>query len=173
MRMHKIGFVLPTTLLLTFGVALPDVPSFLRWMLKKSMTQFSHRSWGFAQGIDEVNSISQSADGYLWIATIHGLFRFDSANFVSWKDALGAPPLPGIPYVLLAPKTGGLWVGGVGYVSFINGIKSTTYWLRIPSERARVFGLCECHDGTDFGGHILRIVCVYGQGLAENRTRQG
>ena len=47
----------------------------------KKMTQFFHQSWGAAQGIDRVYSIAQTKDGYIWLGTGNGLFRFDGVHF--------------------------------------------------------------------------------------------
>src|SRR5215475_12049529 len=62
---------------------------------QKTMTQFNHRSWGAADGIDQVFSIAQTQDGYIWIGAANGLFRFDGVGFERWAPKLGEPEMLG------------------------------------------------------------------------------
>jgi signal transduction histidine kinase/ligand-binding sensor domain-containing protein len=57
-----------------------------------------------------VNAITQTNDGYLWIGTDKGLFRFDGFNFVqiSLSSIGGAPNVPILG--LLTDASGNLWV---------------------------------------------------------------
>jgi signal transduction histidine kinase/ligand-binding sensor domain-containing protein len=75
----------------------------------KKMTQFFHQSWGAAQGIDRVYSIAQTKDGYIWLGTGNGLFRFDGVHFTRWESTEGDPMLTGIIPSLLARRDGSLW----------------------------------------------------------------
>jgi len=75
----------------------------------KKMTQFFHQSWGAAQGIDRVYSIAQTKDGYIWLGTGNGLFRFDGVQFSRWESTEGEPMLTGIIPSLLARRDGSLW----------------------------------------------------------------
>src|SRR6266436_8001584 len=51
------------------------------------VSQYAHASWktreGFAKG--GIASIAQTADGYLWLGTEFGLFRFDGVRAVPWQ----------------------------------------------------------------------------------------
>ena len=55
-----------------------DLPSIL--------TEYSVASWGQKDGFPLGNtwSIVQDEDGYLWLGTDTGLFRFDGVRFVPW-----------------------------------------------------------------------------------------
>ena len=45
-------------------------------------SQYAYDSWGSDQGLaGEVHAITQSGDGYLWIGTERGLYRFDGISF--------------------------------------------------------------------------------------------
>jgi ligand-binding sensor domain-containing protein/AraC-like DNA-binding protein len=73
-------------------------------------------SWQIADGIpsDEIRSIVQTPDGYLWIATSRGLVRFDGLKFsiIGFIQKEGAAPLKTIiPDTLLVDKEGTLWIG--------------------------------------------------------------
>src|SRR5258708_26846173 len=49
--------------------------------------QYAHTAWkvrdGFAKG--EIASIAQTPDGYLWLGTEFGLFRFDGVRVKPWQ----------------------------------------------------------------------------------------
>jgi signal transduction histidine kinase/ligand-binding sensor domain-containing protein len=71
-----------------------------------------HESWTFKDGAPEsVEALAQTADGYLWLGTPYGLFRFDGRRFELFRspfgEQLGSTNVSG----LFAPATGGLWVG--------------------------------------------------------------
>lgn len=49
----------------------------------KSVYQFNCQSWNRQSGFpaDKINAITQTKDGYLWLATQNGLVRFDGSDF--------------------------------------------------------------------------------------------
>src|SRR5579872_2675592 len=58
------------------------------------MSQYVHDSWGSDKGLaGEVHAIAQTKDGYLWIGTEKGLFRFDGLSFHPVSDQ-GPTPVP-------------------------------------------------------------------------------
>jgi len=88
------------------------------------ISQYAHTSWkirdGFLKGY--VLSIAQTQDGYLWLGTERGLFRFDGVRAVPWPS-LSKQQLPS-SYVaaLLAAHDGTLWIGtGRGLASWKAG----------------------------------------------------
>jgi signal transduction histidine kinase/ligand-binding sensor domain-containing protein len=75
--------------------------------------QYGHRSWNVDDGYIRAaaNAISQDGDGYLWIGTDNGLYRFDGVRFVLWTPPAGTH-LPSLKVVsLFADRDGGLWIG--------------------------------------------------------------
>lgn len=79
----------------------------------KSVSQYGHTAWRIREGFfgGPVNAIAQTTDGYIWIGTNAGLFRFDGARFVSWND-ISRSPLPSNQiYSLLGSSDGSLWIG--------------------------------------------------------------
>ena len=93
------------------------------------VSQYAHTTWkirdGFAKG--SILSIAQTPDGYLWLGTAFGLYRFDGVRNVLWQ----APPDQQLPSstisTLVAARDGALWIGTwSGLVRWKNG-KLTQY----------------------------------------------
>ena len=73
--------------------------------------QMSLRHFGQADGLanQAVTAITQDGEGYLWVGTENGLFRFDGARFQRYgkRDGLPAPFIT----ALTTDAAGRLWVG--------------------------------------------------------------
>src|SRR5262245_6034974 len=121
----------------------------------QTFTQFRHQSWGVANGIDAVNSVAQTEDGYIWINAGTGLLRFDGVAFTRWTPNPGDPDLPGHALPMLGSKDGSLWIGcAKGVLQLKNG--SSRLWTLKDGSLANVAGLYEARDGTIwFGGFSL------------------
>jgi signal transduction histidine kinase/ligand-binding sensor domain-containing protein len=92
------------------------------------VSQYAHTAWtardGFSLG--NIYAIAQTPDGYLWLGSEFGLFRFDGVHAVPWHPPAGQQ-LPQKPYSLLLTRDGTLWIGTfAGLVSW-NGGKLTRY----------------------------------------------
>src|SRR5690348_1230645 len=77
-----------------------------------SLTQYIHTSWLLSEGeqFPNTNSLAQTADGYLWLGTWQGLWRFDGLRLTRWTP----PPGETLDEAVLAmtpSSTGGLWIG--------------------------------------------------------------
>ena len=77
------------------------------------VSQYAHRAWkirdGFTRGT--INDIAQTPDGYLWLGTEFGLYRFDGVRAVPWPPQKGEQ-LPGNSIeTLLVARDGTLWIG--------------------------------------------------------------
>lgn len=54
----------------------------------RALTQFHHTAWRASDGApSQTSALAQTADGYLWIGSARGLFRFDGVRFETY-----APP---------------------------------------------------------------------------------
>lgn len=78
----------------------------------RSFEQLHHSRWTATDGAPVgIRKISQTTDGWLWLGSTSGLYRFDGVRFeqfVPAKDpAFGARPVS----TLAAAKNGDLWVG--------------------------------------------------------------
>src|SRR5262249_34717912 len=56
----------------------------------RHVTQFGHSVWRTQDGfVNRPHAITQTADGYVWIATGDGLVRFDGVKFSPWSPRPG------------------------------------------------------------------------------------
>jgi signal transduction histidine kinase/ligand-binding sensor domain-containing protein len=69
------------------------------------------QSWDRQTGLPylDLKDITQTPDGYLWIATYNGLIRFDGAQFTVIPGSSGLDPIS--TTALLTARDGTLWVG--------------------------------------------------------------
>ena len=111
----------PVSVLVT---ALLSVPA---WGLdpRLALTQFGHDVWTTSNGLpnDSVRAIAQTADGYLWFATVGGLARFDGMNFTVFGGSDTPLLKRNTLTALLAAPDGSLWIGtgSNGLVRYRNG----------------------------------------------------
>src|SRR5262245_46022037 len=83
-RIHVSVFLLA---LLVLGTTLTEAAD-----LRDVLTEYTVTSWAQKDGLPPgaIWSTAQDEDGYLWIATDAGLYRFDGARFIQWAPL--APP---------------------------------------------------------------------------------
>lgn len=94
--------------------------------------QYVHQSWTIRDGAPSaVCAIAQASDGYLWLGTGTGLYRFDGVQFARYKSPSGKHLAPGNVTALLTTKDGGLWIGSYdGGSTYLNGKTLQTYMPR-------------------------------------------
>ena len=95
----------------------------------RKLDQLHHTLWTYTEGAPgEVHALAQTTDGYLWLGTATGLFRFDGIRFQPYTPQSGrAFPQRHVASLFAVPD-GGLWVGyWYGGVSFIKGGTVTEY----------------------------------------------
>ncbi|WP_226015968.1 two-component regulator propeller domain-containing protein [Novosphingobium sp. FKTRR1] len=94
----------------------------------RSIAQFHHTSWTIADGMPaNIWAITQTPDGYLWLGSVNGLYRFDGVRVE--RIAAEKLPSPSI-HALAATASGGLWIGyerPVGVISYLHDGEVTNY----------------------------------------------
>jgi len=84
------------------------------WASPRRMTGFHHRTWTSDNGIGAVFDIQQATNGYLWLTTSTGVFRFDGVRFQSVEEVTnGAVENSEIHSVFLS-SSGGVWLKNAG-----------------------------------------------------------
>ena len=89
------------------------------------LEQFTHTAWSALDDAPtDILSMAQTGDGWLWLATGTGLYRFDGQRYERLDAIDGHALLSSNVRTLYAPPEGGLWVGyrtGGGISHFHNG----------------------------------------------------
>lgn len=78
----------------------------------KQISQYVHESWRTEQGLptDNVRSVVQTRDGYIWLNTLEGLVRYDGAQFTVFNGD-NTPALKSTDIrALYADREGNLWI---------------------------------------------------------------
>jgi ligand-binding sensor domain-containing protein len=57
------------------------------WASGPAVTDVHHDMWTSENGLGAVFDIQQATDGYLWLTTSTGVFRFDGVRFQSVEEA--------------------------------------------------------------------------------------
>src|SRR6202011_3993180 len=113
---------------------------------QKPLTEYTHTVWNHKDGIPSafIYSLTQTQDGFLWLATTDGLVRFDGVQFVHWRPKTGHTELLGVVRSLCAARDGSLWIGtATGLVGHIRGEELTTFSVGAQAE-----AMLEDRDGT-------------------------
>src|SRR5271157_369241 len=115
------------------------------------ISQYAHTAWKVGEGLTKgtIKTIAQTPDGYLWLGTEFGLFRFDGVRSVPWQPP-GNEHLPSsLIRKLLVARDGTLWIGThKGLASWKDG--KLTQYPEIPGQR--VDALLEDREGTIWAG---------------------
>jgi len=116
----------------------------------RDIAQYAHRSWKIDDGYfgSNPNSLAQDNDGYLWIGTFHGLYRYDGDRFLRWNPPAGTH-LPGSTiYSLLADRDGSLWIGTDAGLAHLSGGHLKNYF----ENEGLISGFYQAPDGTVWFG---------------------
>src|SRR5271166_2179221 len=121
--------------------------------LSLDISQYAHTAWtvrdGFFKGA--IYTIAQTPDGYLWLGTEFGLFRFDGVRSVPWEPPAGQH-LPGTDiYALLAARDGALWIGTFAGLVTWSGARLTP---RPDFDGQFVTSLLQDNEGTVWAGSL-------------------
>jgi signal transduction histidine kinase/ligand-binding sensor domain-containing protein len=110
------------------------------------ISQYGHTAWRAQDAfISEPESITQTTDGYIWIAADGSLFRFDGVKFRQWT-----PPnhqsLPG-SWVnqVLGARDGSLWIGTTQGLAHWKDDRLTNY-TTTPNSPG-IYSIFEDHTG--------------------------
>lgn len=137
----------------------------------ETASQFTHTSWTSKDGVPGmVQALAQTPDGFLWLGTYEGLYRFDGVSFDRVPVAKGHPP-GSIPVSsLLVTRAGELWVGYAGGAGVEVRRRGQLERGGMPGAPGEVTGLAEDTDGAIWvvGGRGRKALKRYAKGKWES-----
>ncbi|KAF1007916.1 MAG: Sensor histidine kinase LiaS [Luteibacter sp.] len=127
---------------------------------ERTIDQFFHTAWTVREGAPgQVTALAQSTDGYLWLGTLSGLYRFDGVRFERYRPH-GSDFLASAISTLYAPPSGGLWIGfRYGVISYVapDG-RATHYAAGSGLPTATVYGIAGTPDGRIWAATFSGLV---------------
>lgn len=116
---------------------------------RTALTQYSVNLWTEEHGLPQntIRAITQTKDGYLWVATDEGLSRFDGYDFVNYSQDNGDLPSNSVTS-LAAGLDGSLWIGTVAGLTQWKDRRFHTFRQKdgLPSDSVKY--LLVDHTGT-------------------------
>jgi ligand-binding sensor domain-containing protein len=96
---------------------------------QKAVTQYKQDTWQGERGLVQksVFSVCQTRDGYIWLGTSGGLFRFNGVSFTTFNKQNTKELESNKINVLLEDRSGNLWLGTPGGLSCIKNGKFISY----------------------------------------------
>ena len=129
----------------------------------RTIAQFAHTAWGPKDGAPSiVTALAQTADGYLWLGSPEGPYRFDGVVFEHYQPQSGGP-FPGRSVTsLLALPNGDLWIGfWPGAITLLRNGNATNYTARDGVPETGISGFAQDREGTIWAatgsGGLIRL----------------
>jgi signal transduction histidine kinase/ligand-binding sensor domain-containing protein len=120
--------------------------------LNRPIRSLYHTSWRVRDGVpNDIVAIQQTQDGYLWLGTGKGLFRFDGVRFERYERSRGDELFSGRISALFATKDGGLWIAHQGRgvrASFLKDGEVRNYASPDPLHPGTILAFAQSPDGT-------------------------
>ena len=131
-----------------------------------SIKQFYHTAWTAKDGApSQISALAQTADGYLWIGSALGLFRFDGVTFEQYEPPAGVQLPSHNIYTLMATPDGGLWISfrpsGLG---FLKDGKLKIYSRPEELPKSQVYCFATTADGRIWAGTHDGLALFNGEG---------
>jgi signal transduction histidine kinase/ligand-binding sensor domain-containing protein len=115
--------------LLLAGVLLVWSPCAMALDPALEVSQYAHTAWRIRDGLTQgaIGPIAQTPDGYLWLGTEFGLYRFDGVRAVRWQPPAGEQLPSNYIQSLLAARDGTLWIATTEGLASWKNSKLTNY----------------------------------------------
>lgn len=133
---------------LLLAALLPSSPAQSQYA-RLGFGQFTHTRWTADDGAPVgIERIAQTPDGFLWLGTVDGLYRFDGVIFERIAPPAGSPMERAAVRSLMTSRSGELWVGfnqNGGVAVYRNGQLQD---MRLPRPEPITSALAETPDGA-------------------------
>jgi signal transduction histidine kinase/ligand-binding sensor domain-containing protein len=129
----------------------------------RHISELAHRAWGAKEGVPtDVWSLAQTTDGYLWIGSATGLFRFDGVRARPFEPESGSKLPAHHIQSLFASPDGRLWIGWRGGVSVLEAGKLTNFGSSDGLPPGYVWGFSQDRRGRIWAASEGGLVCFEG-----------
>ena len=169
------------------GLILLSCPAAFALDVTSNANSYAHTAMRMRDGFPKapIVAFTQTPDGYLWLGTQLGLFRFDGVQGLTWSQLTGQKLPSDWAGALLAGRDGALWIGtnvglfrwgegklieypalsGLEVVSLLED-REGTIWAAAESEATSTARLCAIRAGVvrcygedgRFSRHIYRLL---------------
>jgi signal transduction histidine kinase/streptogramin lyase len=126
------------------------------------LTQYAHTSWRVQDGVfrGPPSALAQSLDGYLWIGTLGGVYRYDGVTLALAAFSEGNQMRSPRVQSLLAARDGSLWIGTGSDLEHWSKDQLTHY----PENLGFISGIAESPGGSiwftrDLSGDLTGAMC--------------
>lgn len=132
----------------------------------RAINQFYHTAWTAKDGApSQISSLAQTGDGYLWIGSALGLFRFDGVTFEQYEPPAGIELPSHNTYALMATPDDGLWISfrpsGLG---FLKDGKLRIFKSAEELPKSQVYCFARTPDGKIWAGTQTGLALFNGTG---------
>ncbi|MEJ0042223.1 MAG: two-component regulator propeller domain-containing protein [Rhizomicrobium sp.] len=136
----------------------------------RTIRGYVHTAWTLADGAPpDVWALAQSPDGYLWLGTGAGLYRFDGIHFERVKPTAGdAFPSTDVTNLLASPN-GDIWIGYQNGGRVSSQERQAEEFFRRPIVTVAKRFCAGCRQCA-LGGDERRIGTLYRWALADHWT---
>ena len=142
--------------LVLVGMLLGSAPGAYALDPALDVSQYAHTAWTVRDGfsLGNIYAMAQTPDGFLWLGTEFGLFRFDGVRTIPWQPPAGQQLPEKNINALLVTRDGTLWIGTFAGLATWSGGKLT--W-RPELGRQFVASLFEDREGTVWASTLAGI----------------
>jgi len=161
--LQKAGWLTGAALMLGL---VADVHEPAVWASARGVKEFHHRMWTSDNGIGAVFDIQQAPNGYLWLTTSTGVFRFDGVRFQSVEEVTNGEVQNSEIHSAFVSSSGGVWLKTrAAGLLYWKDERLTVFRDRRCTPALQLEGLAEDRDGSLWvqgsGGffHLRGSVC--------------
>jgi signal transduction histidine kinase/ligand-binding sensor domain-containing protein len=148
------------------------------WPAPRQVAGFHHTMWTSDNGLGAVFDVQQASDGFLWLTTSTGVFRFDGVRFQSVEEVTNGAVENSQIHSAFLSSSGGVWLKtrAAGLLFWRDG-RLSVFKDRRCTPALEMEGLAEDQDGTLWiqgsGGLFLMRGSACDQVGAEHGYRGG
>jgi signal transduction histidine kinase/ligand-binding sensor domain-containing protein len=146
---------------LLFVLAVLSVRTALAVDPERHINELVHRFWDSKSGVPaDIRALAQTTDGYLWVGSLRGLYRFDGIQFQEF-ESMSTARLPSREIrSLFAAPDGTLWIGyHSGGVSVLEKGKLTNYNSVDGFPMGDVWGFARDQQGRTWAASSGGLAC--------------